>query len=691
MSLQQTPNELVLLIAQHLDLEELLSWSLTSTRFSLLLKRQLCATAADRDERKCWKPGWFRLPDYFYRAARHNQTDVSKFILEYRLRNYTDGGRRMVFLKKLLSDLCDSTVDFGDAVGTIIATDGLKVTLDLDGIGHTVMHRAAIRGNLPFAKRLIGAGANVDVRTNPRRQTPLHLAAGMGWVELTEFLLESGADPVAVTSTMYTPLDCVDNHQVMKCLLDTGSYNGCGKRPCLTSALVAVCAGEKDPTDIARLLLELGARPTFQDLCNACDKNHIEVVRLLVGAGVDAGGRDEDGGIVFHHARSLEVAHILQKVAPANIMNVTCNDGKTALLLLYARRGLTSVPLMHLANFLVENGCDAMLPAGAEGKTILHYAASCGHADVVENILNKRAPGCWVNKRTVDGRAALHLAASAHDGNKVGCIRRLVGHGADIQIIDRSGANVLHYLFMDAKYGQCQAPMTQYLVHIGVDASVQSSVYGSALIMALHKGDCASALLLIDAGTDLSATVSHLRYPSRYGYSVGMTALHVACKKEYYRIVERLLQPDVSDAIDVDAQTEDGDTALHIAMREFLLHYSCPDVYFAMIEEILLHQEPTQRIEETKSWAGWSAFKTANECDWGATVLLLYRCNRVRCSLSNNQGVIPTDLLLGHYWNRQAQRYSYSFSEMSSDRLNRVKRGIQELYDPRSAKTVHAL
>jgi ankyrin repeat protein len=56
------------------------------------------------------------------------------------------------------------------------------------------LHSAAMQGHAAVCKVLIGAGAEVNVQTNPQGYAPLHSAAFAGHVEAIRVLLAHGAD-----------------------------------------------------------------------------------------------------------------------------------------------------------------------------------------------------------------------------------------------------------------------------------------------------------------------------------------------------------------------------------------------------------------------------------------------------------------------------------------------------------------
>ena len=71
----------------------------------------------------------------------------------------------------------------------------------------TPLHSAAMQGHAAVCELLIGAGAAVNVQTNPQGYAPLHSAAFAGHVEAIRVLLSHGADRGLVNYRGERPAD----------------------------------------------------------------------------------------------------------------------------------------------------------------------------------------------------------------------------------------------------------------------------------------------------------------------------------------------------------------------------------------------------------------------------------------------------------------------------------------------------
>ena len=71
----------------------------------------------------------------------------------------------------------------------------------------TPLHSAAMQGHAAVCEVLIGAGADVNVQTDPQGYAPLHSAAFAGHVETIRVLLAHGADRGLVNYRKERPAD----------------------------------------------------------------------------------------------------------------------------------------------------------------------------------------------------------------------------------------------------------------------------------------------------------------------------------------------------------------------------------------------------------------------------------------------------------------------------------------------------
>lgn len=90
--------------------------------------------------------------------------------------------------------------------------------------GSSLLHRAVEAEKINIAKALLNSGASVDILDNAK-QTPLHIAVGLGLVNFVQLLIENGAQ-VNRTSTFVLPVPpSASEAPVQKFrVMDSGNY-----------------------------------------------------------------------------------------------------------------------------------------------------------------------------------------------------------------------------------------------------------------------------------------------------------------------------------------------------------------------------------------------------------------------------------------------------------------------------------
>jgi ankyrin repeat protein len=79
-----------------------------------------------------------------------------------------------------------------DTIRKMLEVDGMVNSHDT-GNGNTPLHIAAQNGHLDLVKLLVEKGADVNL-TNKKLNTALHMALSYDYIEVSEFLIQSGAD-----------------------------------------------------------------------------------------------------------------------------------------------------------------------------------------------------------------------------------------------------------------------------------------------------------------------------------------------------------------------------------------------------------------------------------------------------------------------------------------------------------------
>lgn len=165
--------------------------------------------------------------------------------------------------------------------------------------GSGSIHKVALKGNLVAVKRWIekkGADVNIaDERQNG--MTPLHLAAGSGYLNIVEYLVSQGAF-----------IDITDNAGI-------------------TPLGVASAFGR---VEIVKYLLQQGASPNIAGMGGitplhaAAGGGHLKVVKSLVDYGASLYGRDDSGaypiGLADKKGHSDVVEYLKVRIEQDQIM-----------------------------------------------------------------------------------------------------------------------------------------------------------------------------------------------------------------------------------------------------------------------------------------------------------------------------------------------------------------------------------
>jgi ankyrin repeat protein len=300
------------------------------------------------------------------------------------------------------------------------------------------LFKAAWQGDEGLVSRLLGTDPELLETTNNRGDLPLTAAAQHGQLGVVKLLVQRGANVNALGRLLRTAL-----HQA--------ANNGHG--------------------EMAAFLLQHGAQVSSMDandrtpLSLACRKGHLGVVRLLqqhLGAHnllQRLEDRDGWGMTALHHAAKKGheevVAFLLEQGADASSRSTQRN---TALSLAYkhGRLGVVSLLLRHMG----QAGLEAR---GRDGGTVLHWAASKGHEEMLAWLLSQ---GAQADTTDSDGITPLMYAAK---GGHVGVVRMLLKHmeGQGVELTDVKGRTALHHAATRGK-----GNVARFLLLCGADPSL---------------------------------------------------------------------------------------------------------------------------------------------------------------------------------------------------------------------------
>ena len=357
------------------------------------------------------------------------------------------------------------------AVVQALIAAGAKSTLE------AIQSAAASNANLVVLKTLMEA-AGIDAKVvSETGETLLHSAGSNENPEIIEWLLASGADPLATDRGGSTPL-----HRPYRRAVATERLLGAGVDVTAAEGSIGLtalhyAAMEQDNAAVVRLLLAAGADPNAQTEAGGTtplhDANDPETVEALLAAGADLHARSVAGDTPLHSGLNKDVVEVLLDAGAD--LNARNNDGDTPLHLginpgkvrVLAAAGADPNARNNDGRTPLHRGGDAddiaaLVAAGANpngrdsrGRTPLH---SIGDSEQLRALL---AAGANLEARDEQGRTPLHLAAisivlyssdlkdsselfSRTAAGRQALIRALVALGANLEARDENGQTPLH-------------------------------------------------------------------------------------------------------------------------------------------------------------------------------------------------------------------------------------------------------
>jgi len=377
--------------------------------------------------------------------------------------------------------------------------------------GTTPLHWAVRADDMETSKALLNAGANASA-ANRYGVTPLSLAAVNGNAALIEALLAAGASANTVVSKGQTVL--------------------------MTAARTGNPAA-------ARVLIEHGADVNAREsqlgetaLMWAASENQAEVVTLLASRGADI------------NARSSTIQFPKDRFGLEGVLTILPHGNWT--------------PLMYAARDGGVDAARALAKAGAEvnatdpdGTTALILAIMNAHYDTAIAILEAGADPNITDKA---GMAALYAAVDMSSLGEVygmpprkvndtlkptDVMSRLIAKGAIVDALLKSPTLQRNHTPGEGQLGAGTTP----------------------LMRAARNGDFAAMQILLAAGADPTLKqprgTTALMMASGLGRGLGVFAKDYGTEADLRQAVELLVERNV----DVNASTDDGITAIHLAAQ----------------------------------------------------------------------------------------------------------------------------
>ncbi|KAL2080256.1 hypothetical protein ACEWY4_024049 [Coilia grayii] len=434
----------------------------------------------------------------------------------------------------------------------------------------------AVKDNrVAVVERLLEMGVNPSDKTKDGR-TALHIAAAHSKDEIVR-LLARKADP----NIPGGPKDQLPLHFA-------------ATRPTVSQGAIHTLL--KLSSKDARLLPDKnGCIP----LLLAVESGNVGVVKELLGALSEAqlrARRSRDGNSALHiccRRKDAEMAKILVE-SGANV-DAQNDEGQTPLHIAAGEGDEASLKILYQSK-ANPNIADKM------DRSPLHVAAEHGHTNIVEMLTEKFKSN--VLARTKDGSTLLYVASQCgHPETALAFLKK----GVPLHMPNKSGAVCLHAA---AKLGHTSVVKALLLKGAQVDATTKDGL--TALHIAVQHCKPLVVQMLLGFGAKVQLN----------GGKAQETPLHIAARvKEGEKVAEMLLK----SGADVNAEQENGETAMHVAARhgslqmlralieegggltwkskagENPLHIAVRHCHAPIVEEILSYLTSERSLQEAQS------------------------------------------------------------------------------------------
>ncbi|KAL5546526.1 hypothetical protein UlMin_006213 [Ulmus minor] len=294
--------------------------------------------------------------------------------------------------------------------------------LQLTCQGNTILHLAAMSGNKVTVEKILRSNPSLVHETNLKGDTPLHIAARLGHLEVTKLLANYGKRPEIVVevgtnaeSGLYFVIN-LENNTVLHEAVKNGYYG-------IVELLI-----KEDPS-LTSFINDKGESPLFL----AVDREFYDISLLMlqtIGSDCSRSGRK---GMTVMHAAVIRIHDLFSgydsyNVVIALIREITMNF---KILTRYGHEILETqdhlgwLPLHYAANFgnvvvvnlFLQTKKSLAYMKNKDGMSALHIAAKNGRVEVIETLLQKCPDVCELLDNR--NRTALHVAVESEKARVV--------------------------------------------------------------------------------------------------------------------------------------------------------------------------------------------------------------------------------------------------------------------------------
>ena len=410
--------------------------------------------------------------------------------------------------------------------------------------GRSLLHRAALNGNLNLCKMLIDKHeVNVNV-ADKRGWTAVHFAAQSGNCRLVAYFVEMGSDIHLKTNDGSNCLHiaALEGHLnlckilIHKHKVDLHMSDNYGWTGIHFSAHSGNCELFVYFTEMG-IDIRLKTNDGRNCLHFAAAGGHLNLCKMLIdNYKLDFRMTDNDGWTVLHYSAYSGNCELVAYFAEMGTDICPKTNGGRNCLHFAAFEGHLNICKMLIYKHKVH-----LHMTDNDGWTALHCSARSGNCELVAYFAEM---GTDIHLKTNDGRNCLHIAALDEHLNL--CKMLIDKHKVDVNVADKRGWTAVHF---SAQSGNCQ--LVAYFAEMGTDVHLKTNDGSNCLNIAAYQGHLNLCKMLIDKHkVDLHMTDND-----------GWTALHYSAQSGNCELVAYFAEM----GIDIHLKTNDGRNCLHIA------------------------------------------------------------------------------------------------------------------------------
>lgn len=349
-----------------------------------------------------------------------------------------------------------------------------------DKYGRTTLDTAFWNGGEYLTSIILEKLDDINISTNNRDDTPLHLAVELCYSELVNVILKRGGQVDAKKYRGKTPLHLacvVGNGLIARSLLQFGADYNCKDENGDTPLIIASRNGKED---VVRALLDYDVDVNVrvrrgESALHFLIENKVSVstIRLLLSKKAEVNFGSIINRTPLHICAIYDQAEIAEALLEYHAYpNAQDSNGQLPLHLA-CMQGNESV-----IRLLINYGSN-LNTANELGKTPLHHAVVFGCNRIVELLLLE---GANPNVKNIDGRTPLAYAACEIFNCEM--VSSLLMFGADVNCFDRFGLTPLH--IASRASGK---EMVALLLEMNANINARDSQNRTALDIALNESD----------------------------------------------------------------------------------------------------------------------------------------------------------------------------------------------------------